>query len=169
MNTLKNTIKTNINSALNTGKNKMISSLSQRITALRASGPLLMIPALILSGCWMNSTKVSPQGGIVPTHEEFSITVPKSYTIKQGSSVTAYLTVNRDSYFKQDVQLELKTEGISVTPSQIMVKASDRPEAQVQVVVPKDAALGEYKVFVKGSPVTGNSTKSEFTVTVIHE
>ncbi|MFZ2655511.1 MAG: hypothetical protein WAX69_11335 [Victivallales bacterium] len=125
-----------------------------------------MMAALITtSGCW--STQNSNQGGIAPVNEEFSVTVPSSSTIKQGEDVTIAVTLNRGAAFKQDVQLDIKADGITVTPKYILVKASDKPEVQVKIAAARDAAIGEYPVNVKGTPTTGKATSTEFKVKVV--
>jgi uncharacterized membrane protein len=37
----------------------------------------------------------------------------------------------------------------------------------LRVTAAKDANLGEYKIFVKGMPETGEATSTEFTVKVV--
>ena len=49
----------------------------------------------------------------------------------------------------------------------VTVKASDKPDVQIQLTVPKDAALGDYPVVVKGTPDTGEPTSVEFTLKVV--
>ncbi len=123
-----------------------------------------MLFALITtSGCWNTSS----QGGTAPVNEEFSITVPSSITIIQGETATATATLNRGAYFKRDVQLNITTDSIGVTPGSILVKASDKPDVQIKITVPKNAALGEYRVSIKGTPATGQSTTTAFTVKVV--
>jgi len=125
-----------------------------------------MMAALITtSGCW--STQNSNQGGIAPVNEEFSVTVPSSSTIKQGEDVTIAVTLNRGAAFKQDVQVEFKADGISVTPKDVLVKASDKPELLVKIAVDAKAAIGEYPVTVKGTPETGKAASTEFKVKVV--
>ncbi|HCE46043.1 MAG TPA: hypothetical protein DET40_21060 [Lentisphaeria bacterium] len=125
-----------------------------------------MMAALItVSGCW--STQNSSQGGIAPVNEEFSITVPSSSTIKQGEDATVDVTLNRGAAFKQDVQLDIKADGISVTPKYVLVKASDKPEVKVKIAAAKNAAIGEYPVNVKGTPASGKATSTEFKVKVV--
>jgi uncharacterized membrane protein len=124
--------------------------------------------AALLAACGCSSpTNVSSAGGIVPINEEFSITVPATGTIKQGGNATINVLLNRGPYFKQDVQLDIKTDGISVTPSAILVKASDQPTVPLQVNVGRDAAIGDYRVAVKGTPETGAPTSTVFIVNVV--
>ena len=125
----------------------------------------MMLVLAVAAGCF--STKESRQGGIVPINEEFSITVPASNTLKQGAHKNIIISVNRGAYFKQDVQLYINTEGISVTPSYALVKASDKPEVHFQIAAARDAAIGEYRVSVKGMPMTGDPTSTVFTVKVL--
>lgn len=124
----------------------------------------MMLSLMMVSGC---RSTVSPQGGIKPQDREFTITVPTSSTIKQGESATVNVSLNRGPYFKRDVQLDMTSDGIGVTPTSILVKASEKPEAQIQIAVARDAALGEYRVYVKGTPTTGKTTSTEFTVKVV--
>jgi uncharacterized membrane protein len=76
--------------------------------------------------------------------------------------------VKREKFFKQNVRLQISaSSGISVTPTDVLVKASDTPEVQLHIAVPKDAALGEYRVNVKGTPETGLSASIEVRVKVV--
>lgn len=129
-----------------------------------AMGILFMVVMMTTAGC---GSQNSPQGGTLARDEEFSITVPSPLTIKQGADLGITVLLNRGAYFKRDVQLTIKTEGITVTPSHVVVKASDKPEIPVQIVVPRDAAIGAFRVTVQGMPETGESTSTEFTVNVV--
>jgi len=126
---------------------------------------VMMLALLTATGC--QSTNVSDQGGIVPINEEFSITVPAATTVKQGANPIITLTVNRGAYFKQDVKLDINTDGIVVTPSYVLLKASDKPDVQLQIAVARDAAIGDYRVSVKGTPESGAPTSTAFIVKVI--
>jgi len=112
---------------------------------------------------------MSPKGGGMSKDEGFKIQVPMFATdIKQGDRQTINVTVRRGEFFKQDVRLEIKASpGISVTPTDVLVKASDTPEVPLQIAVPKNAALSEYRVFVKGTPQTGQPTSIEIKVKVV--
>ncbi|MCX5682723.1 MAG: hypothetical protein NT049_03460 [Planctomycetota bacterium] len=112
---------------------------------------------------------MSPKGGGMSKDEGFKIQVPMFATdIKQGDSKTINVTVRRGEFFKQDVRLEMKASaGISVTPASLLVKASDTPEVPIQILVPKNAPLSEYRVYVKGTPQTGESTSIEIKVKVV--
>lgn len=48
-----------------------------------------------------------------------------------------------------------------------MVKASDKAEVKVQIAVSKTAAIGEYRVSVLGTPATGQTASTTFTVKVV--
>ena len=119
-------------------------------------------------GCgWMGQT--SPRRGSMFEDEGLRISVPVFDTsLKQGEVQTVTVSLLRGKTFKQDVTLQVKaSKGISVAPTDISVKASDRPDVQLRVDAPKDAAIGEYRVYVKGTPKTGEATSVEFKVKVI--
>ena len=123
----------------------------------------LLVAFISVTGC----RNTSNMGGIAPVNEEFSISVPSSCEIRQGETETIKLTLNRGAYFKQDVQLEIKANGIQVTPKNILVKSSDSSDVKIQITVGKDTALGEYTASVKGSPVNGRSASTTFMVKVV--
>jgi uncharacterized membrane protein len=111
----------------------------------------------------------SPQGGGMSRDEGFKIGVPTFETeVKQGELQTVTISLHRDENFKRDVKLEIKpSKGISVDPTRVLVKGSDKPEVQIRITASKDANLGEYRVYVKGTPETGESTSVEFKVKVV--
>ena len=111
----------------------------------------------------------SPRGGGMARDEGFTIVVPSSATeIKQGEVQTVAVSLQRGEFFKRDVKLEIKpSKGISVDPTSALVKASAKPDAQLRITAAKNAALGEYRVYVKGTPETGEPTSVEFTVKVV--
>ncbi|OGV48021.1 MAG: hypothetical protein A2X49_13360 [Lentisphaerae bacterium GWF2_52_8] len=123
----------------------------------------MMLGLITASGCW----HTSKQGGTAPVNEEFSITVPSSCTVKQGVETNITVSLNRGADFKRDLQLDLKADGISLTPSSILVKASDKPEVKIKITAANTAALGDYRVSVKGTPTSGKSASIEFTVKVV--
>jgi uncharacterized membrane protein len=117
-----------------------------------------------VSGCQSSS----PKGGSVLKGEGFRIAVPTLDTkLKQGEVQSVAVSLERGDYFKQDVKLQIEaSKGISVEPTSVVVKAGDKADVQLMITAPKDAALGEYKVSVTGTPTTGESTSVEFKVKV---
>jgi uncharacterized membrane protein len=113
--------------------------------------------------------RYSPRGGGMSSDEGFTISVPAATTqLKQGDAKTIEVSLHRGSYFKHDVKLEVRpSSGIYVDPSEVTVRAGDKPKAEIRIEAPKAAALGEYKVEVKGIPETGETTKVDFTVKVV--
>jgi uncharacterized membrane protein len=89
--------------------------------------------------------------------------------IKQGETKVVTISLKRSDDFKQDVKLEMKgsAKGISLDLAQTTVKASDKPEVLLRVTADKDAALGEYQVFIKGIPETGEQVSADFKVKVV--
>jgi uncharacterized membrane protein len=111
----------------------------------------------------------SPKGGSVVKDQGFYISVPSFDTkVKQGETEAVTIKLVRGESFKQDVKLQIEAaKGISADPAKVTVKAGDKPEVQIKVVVPKNAALGEYKVSVTGTPTTGEPASVEFKVQVV--
>jgi len=124
---------------------------------------VMTLTLAVLSGC-----QTSPRGGSMMTDEGFRITVSTfESSVKQGEIQTVAVSLLRDSLFKQDVKLHVTAKGISIEPANFTIKASDKPDVQLQIAAPKDAALGDYPVVVKGTPETGKPTSVGFTVKVV--
>ncbi|HBG78436.1 MAG TPA: hypothetical protein DDW84_06280 [Phycisphaerales bacterium] len=111
----------------------------------------------------------SPKGGSVAKGEGFRIDVPTfDVRLKQGETQSIAIKLQRGESFKQDVKLQIKAaQGISIDPAKVLVKGSDIPEVQLAIMVPKDAAIGDYVVNVIGTPETGEPTSVEFKVKVL--
>ena len=118
-----------------------------------------------ISGCQSSS----PRGGSMAKDEGFKLTVPTFDTnVKQGEVRAVTVSLQRGAYFKQAVKLQIQaSEGISVDPTEVLVKASESPDVQLRIATTKDTALGAYIVSVKGTPKTGEPTSIAFTVKVI--
>jgi uncharacterized membrane protein len=103
------------------------------------------------------------------TEEGFKIVVPAfDAKVRQGETRTVAVSLNRGETFKRDVTLDIRaSKGISVEPKSALIKASDKPDLTLRVTVAKDAALGEYKVFLKATPAIGEATSTEITVKVV--
>lgn len=133
---------------------------------MRTAMSIVMLLALTaVWGCQSSSTR----GGGVSKDEGFKIAVPTFTTVlKQGETQSVPISLQRGEAFKRDVKLEVKSsKGISVEPGDLLVKAGDKPDAQVRISAAKDAAIGNYRVYVKGSPATGEPTTAEFEVKVV--
>ena len=128
---------------------------------------ITIVLTLVLAA--VSSATDSPKGGSVGKGEEFRIDVPTfDVKVKQGETQTLTIKLQRDESFKQNVKLQIEAaKGISVDPAKVLVKASDKPDVQLTITAPKDAALGEYIVSVTGTPETGKPTSVEFKVKVI--
>jgi hypothetical protein len=136
---------------------------TRKLTTLAAI--LVSLTLLMATGC--GTTNVSSKGGIVTLDEQFSITVPAESILKQGSDRSIEVVLNRGAYFKRDVQLDIKASDISVTPTSVLVKASDKPEVSLLISAPREAALGEYRVTITGTPTTGKPAVTLFIVKVL--
>ena len=133
---------------------------------MRTAITLVMTLALAaVLGC----QSTSPRGGGMAQDEGFKIVVPTSAPeLKQGEVQAVAVSLQRGDLFKRDVKLEIKpSKGISVDPTNALIKASVKPDLQLRITAAKNAALGEYRVYVKGTPETGEPTSVEFTVKVV--
>jgi uncharacterized membrane protein len=126
---------------------------------------MLMLALATVYGCQSSS----PRGGSVLKGKGFTITVPTFTTeIKQGQTQSVTISLERGDYFKQAVKLQIEaSKGISVDPTKVIIKASDKPDVQLRIAAAQNAALGEYHVSVMGIPKTGESTSTEFNVKVV--
>ena len=113
----------------------------------------------------------SRRGGTMSIGEGFRIDTPTPDTIvAQGTTQSVTVSLNRGQQFKHDVTLETRaSKGITVDPTKVVIKASAFPDVQLKITAPKDAALGEYKIYLKGTPDIGESTSTEFTVKVVSQ
>lgn len=129
-------------------------------TAIKIATLLFMTVSL---GC------ESPRGGGISSGEGFKIGTPILDTrITQGETVSVTISLNRGEKFKRDVTLDIRaSKGISVEPTQAVVKGNEKPDVALRITAAKDANLGEYKVFVTGTPETGEATSTEITVKVV--
>ena len=111
----------------------------------------------------------SPQGGGMSKDVGFKVAVPTFSTeVKQGQTQSVTVSLERGDYFKQDVKLQIEaSKGISVDPTSVIIKASDKPDVQLRIAAAQNAALGEYSVSVRGIPKTGESTSTAFAVKVV--
>ena len=126
---------------------------------------VLILAMSVICGCQSSSK----QGGGMTKDVGFKVVVPTFSTeIKQGQMQTVTVSLDRGDFFKRDVKLQIETvKGISIEPSSVIIKASDKPDVQLQISAAQDAAIGEYRVTVLGIPKTGESTSMEFNVSVV--
>ena len=127
----------------------------------------LLMGVLIVAAALMGCSKSSEKGGGAG-NDTFKIVVPAMATdVKQGELQTVRVTLERGDGFKQKVKLELKAPaGIEVDPKDATVQPGDKGDVQVKITAAKDAPLGEHKIMVKGTPDKGESTETEFKITV---
>ena len=138
----------------------------ERKKEMKTAITIVMTLALAaLSGCESSS----PRGGGMTEDVGFKIAVPTYDTeIKQGEVHTVTISLHRGKYFKQGVTLQIQaSDGISVYPTDILVKGSESPDLQLRIATTRDTALGSYLVSVKGTPRTGEPTSTAFTVKVV--
>jgi uncharacterized membrane protein len=110
----------------------------------------------------------SPEGGTPGSPSSFTLSLPTGTTdIKQGDKKTVTITVNRGKDFKQAVKLKVDAlDKVGASLSKDSVGPADANEVALTLDVGKEAAPGEYKVKVTGTPETGTPTAQDFTIKV---
>ena len=139
---------------------------------------LLCTALAVAFGCTPN--KSAPGGPAAPgssshtatagSSDKFTISAPSGTTdIKQGATKEITISIDRGKNFKQNVKLSLSTDakGLTVKPDTTEIMASDTSTSKkFTLQADKDAALGEHKITVKGTPDTGTATEQSFNVKV---
>jgi uncharacterized membrane protein len=140
--------------------------------------PLLCATLAVSFGCTPN--KSAPGGPAAPgssshtaaasSADKFTISAPSGTTdIKQGTTKEITISINRGKDFKQNVKLTVSTDaqGLTVKPDTTEIMSSDTSTSKTFTLqAAKDAALGEHKITVKGTPTTGTSTEQSFNVKI---
>lgn len=125
---------------------------------------VLMVGLAGLCGCRASS----PMGGAMEKEEGFRI-VARRFTLDmdQGDVKTIKVSLKRGDYFKQDVHLKISVpENLTIEPNDILVRASDQPDIELKITAATDAALGKYRIGLRATPETGESTSAELVVKV---
>ncbi len=130
----------------------------------RAIVVLAMCALTVVFGC----KATSERGGAAPTDQGFKIVTPAAADLKQGEAKTVAVRLDRGNYFKRDVRLTMMVsgQGVTVDPAEKVILASDPAEVQVRVAAAPNAAVGEYRVSVTGTPQDGMPTSVQFPVRV---
>ena len=129
--------------------------------------PLLLVAGLIVLMSLVGCDKSGTGGGA--GDQTFKLMIPNTTTtVKQGEAQTVKVSLERGAGFKQGVKLDMKAPtGLTVEPDGATVKAGDKGELQLTIRAAKDAALGDQKIVVKGSPDHGETVELELKVAVI--
>lgn len=111
------------------------------------------------------------RGGGMGKDQSFGIEVPAygmmPVTMKQGETKVVKVTLTRGKYFKQDVRLQIRaSDGIKVEPTEVTVKACESPDVMLNISTPECTALGEYRIYLKGIPESGEPASQEIKVKV---
>jgi uncharacterized membrane protein len=88
-------------------------------------------------------------------------------SVRQGEVQTVTVSLNRGASFRQDVDLSIVApDGLSVEPSDVTVRSSDRQEVQLVITADDDAPIGVHNLEVQAEPETGKKTWVQFPVRV---
>jgi len=113
---------------------------------------LIVLALLVAVGCNQSNT-----GG--QASQEFKIAGPTvAPSIKQGTTQTVELTVNRDTNFKEAVQLKTENPpaGITAKLNHNTVKPGEDGKVSLEITADKTAPVGEHTITVTGTPEKGN-------------
>ena len=134
---------------------------------IKALSLLSIFSVLTLAACH-DVSDVSPRGGGMTRADGFRVIGPHDVLLQQGAVQTVNIGIDRGELFKKDVKLTMKASpGITVDPGTATVKASSAADALIKISAAKDAALGEYRVTITGTPTTGEQAMTEFRVRVV--
>ena len=111
----------------------------------------------------------SSRGGSAADEQGFRIGLPIFDTqLRQGQTESIKVSLYRGDEFNRDVRVTVSTsEGLTVKPTEAVVKAGDARHIFIQVTAPKDAALGTYRITFTGTPETGSATSVAHKIKVI--
>jgi len=113
---------------------------------------LIVVALLVAAGCNQSNTGGQPS-------QEFKIAGPKAEpTIKQGTTQTIELSVNRDKNFQETVQLKAENppEGITAKLNHSTVKPGDEGKVSLEIKAAEKAPVGEHTITVTGTPDKGS-------------
>jgi uncharacterized membrane protein len=125
---------------------------------------LLAAVPLLAAGC-----NTSSPGGPAPgTANSFKLDLPvTTTTIKQGTSETVKVKLDRGKEFKEGVALKVTApDHVKAELSKSTIAAADPPEVELKLTAEKDAAQAEGKVVVTGTPDKGAAVTKDFTIKV---
>ncbi len=129
-------------------------------TAKTLSMLFVMVGLLATVGCRTHEP-------MPPFHGKLGISVP-SITLKQGQVGMVIVTLDRSPEFDREVAvITTPPAGIEITPRYVAVRNTDESIMGVQVTVPRETTVGEYRVNVTGTPTLSDPIPTFFTVKVV--
>ena len=103
------------------------------------------------------------------TEDTFNLSVPMmASALKQGEKTDVSVGIKRARDFDEDVSLQFSNvpKGITVEPANPVIKHGDT-DAKFVFKAGDEAALGEFKIKIKGHPKKGGDAEIEFKLHVI--
>ncbi len=107
-------------------------------------------------------------GLVIAPKDGFTLSMPRSTTLKQGETETVSIGISRDKKFDRDISLEFgpMPAGVSVEPNAPVIKHG-KATAQVTLTATGDASLGNFTIEVTGHPARGADAPNEFQLIVV--
>lgn len=122
------------------------------------------LTAIVAFGCYSSG---SNRGGEVTKDQGFKVSASALEFVKQGETVIVNAKVKREKDFKQDVRLQISSQqGITVSPTEALIKSTDNAEVPIHVSVGPNTAPGDYKITIKGTPERGQPVSTQFEMRV---
>lgn len=106
----------------------------------------------------------------IAAKDSFTLSMPDASPLKQGTTQTLTIGIERDKSFDQNVAIsfgDLPT-GVTLEPSNPVVKHGETG-AQVELSIAEDASLGDFTIQVTGHPTEGVDTSDEIKLTVVEK
>ena len=106
----------------------------------------------------------------IAAKDSFTLSAPRSTSLKQGETKTVSISIKRDKNFDQDVALKFGElpKGVTLEPNVPVIKHGDE-EAEVTFTGADDASLGNFDIKVTGHPVKGADASNDFKLVVAKE
>jgi uncharacterized membrane protein len=123
---------------------------------------------MALTFCGLTACIKSEPGGGSTAAKSFTIEGPAmAPSIRQGDAHTVSLKIQRGKEFAQTVKLAAETpSGIEAVLSDRTLKPAEKGDVKLELVVRKDAALGDQIIRVTGTPDAGTATSLDVKVKV---
>lgn len=104
----------------------------------------------------------------IAAKDSFTLNMPDASPLKQGTTQTITIGIERDKSFDKDVAIsfgDLPT-GVTLEPSEPVIKHGESG-AQVELAIAEDASLGDFTIQVTGHPTEGADASDEIKLTVV--
>lgn len=128
---------------------------------------MALLQAMHQSGCQSEKLRRDEGRRDAQCSQSLRVLVPASCTLEQGSEMFTDIALCRGAGLEGDVELDISSNEIQVTPGSIIIACSDAMTVQLTLQVGDEVACGDHIVHVTGTTERGEKVSTAFTVTVI--